>query len=115
MLAAAAVVDMSGIDVMTFWVGLILLGIGWNFGFVGATAMVAETHAPSERNKVQAFNDFLVFTTMALGSFSSGKILTSLGWDAVNQVVFPPLVVAALALCWLFLRHNQAKGAGLAS
>jgi predicted MFS family arabinose efflux permease len=82
LLAAAALVDMSGIDVMTFWIGLILLGVGWNFGFVGATAMVAETHAPSERNKVQAFNDFLVFTTMAIGSFSSGKILTSCGGGA---------------------------------
>lgn len=115
LLAAAALVDMSGIDVMTFWIGLILLGVGWNFGFVGATAMVAETHAPSERNKVQAFNDFLVFTTMALGSFSSGKILTSLGWDAVNLVVFPPVLVAVLALSWLFLRHKQAKGAGALS
>lgn len=109
LLAAAAVVDLSGIEVMTFWIGLILLGIGWNFGFVGATAMVAETHAPSERNKVQAFNDFLVFTTMAAGSFSSGKILTSFGWDAVNHVVFPPLLVAMLALLWLFLRRKQAK------
>ena len=111
LLAAAALVDLSGIEVMTFWIGLILLGVGWNFGFVGATAMVAETHAASERNKVQAFNDFLVFTTMAVGSFSSGKILTSFGWDAVNQVVFPPVVLASIALLWLFLRRKQAKGA----
>ena len=109
LLAGAALVDLSGVEVMTFWIGLILLGVGWNFGFVGATAMVAETHAPSERNKVQAFNDFLVFTTMAAGSFSSGKILTSFGWDAVNHVVFPPLIVAGAALLWLFLRHKQAK------
>jgi len=106
LLAAAAFVDVSGNDVAHFWLGLILLGVGWNFGFVGATAMVAETHHPSERNKVQAFNDFLIFGTMAIGSFSSGKILTDFGWDAVNHVVFPPVLIGLVALVWLAQRRK---------
>lgn len=96
--AAAALVDMSGLSVSHFWVGLILLGVGWNFGFVGASAMVLETHRPEEKNKVQAFNDFLVFGTMAVGSFSSGQLLANFGWNAVNIVVFPPVVIGLIAL-----------------
>ncbi len=111
LLAAAAVVGLSGITVWHFWIGLVLLGVGWNFGFVGASAMVTETYRPEERNKVQSFNDFLVFGTMAFGSFSSGKLLTIFGWDAVNDVVFPPVVVALLALLWLSRRRNAAVAA----
>ena len=96
--AAAAITGLSGITVAHFWSALILLGIGWNFGFVGASAMVLEAHRPEERNKVQAFNDFLVFGTMAVGSFSSGQLLAAYGWDAVNWVVFPPVVFALIVL-----------------
>ena len=106
--AAAALVDLSGLSVGHFWTGLILLGVGWNFGFIGASAMVVETHSPLEKNKVQAFNDFLVFGTMALGSFSSGKLLTDYGWDMVNYVVFPPV---ALALAALALRAWRMRAA----
>ena len=85
---------------MHFWATLIVLGIGWNFSFVGASALVLETHRPQERNKVQAFNDFLVFGMMAVGSFSSGQLLANYGWAAVNMVVFPPVLLglAVLAL-----------------
>jgi predicted MFS family arabinose efflux permease len=85
-----------------------VLGIGWNFGFVGASALVLETHASAERNKVQAFNDFLVFGTMAIGSFSSGQILANSGWSAVNLVVFPPVAIALAAL--LLLSRRQVPG-----
>jgi predicted MFS family arabinose efflux permease len=96
--AAGAVVGLSGITAMHFWVTLIVLGIGWNFGFVGASALVLETHRPEERNKVQAFNDFLVFGTMALGSFSSGQLLAKYGWSTVNWVVFPPVLLGLVVL-----------------
>ena len=96
--AAAALIGLSGISVAHFWSALVVLGIGWNFGFVGASALVLETHTPAERNKVQAFNDFLVFGTMAIGSFLSGQILANSGWSAVNLTVLPPITLALAAL-----------------
>ena len=76
---AAALTGIAGITVAHFWVALALLGIGWNFLFVGATTLVTQAHRPEERNKVQSFNDFLIFGTMAIGSFASGKVLATLG------------------------------------
>ena len=104
----AATTGLSGLSAAHFSAGLILLGLGWNFGFVGASAMVLETHRPEERNKVQAFNDFLVFGTMAVGSFWSGHLLVTLGWAAVNWVVFPPvaLALAVLTAFGLMLRRR---------
>ena len=96
--AAAAAIGLSGITALHFWATLIVLGVGWNFSFVGASALVLETHRPQERNKVQAFNDFLVFGVMALGSFSSGQLLANYGWSAVNIVVFPPVLVGLAVL-----------------
>src|SRR6202011_2708050 len=94
----AATIGLSGITALHFWATLIVLGVGWNFGFVGASALVLETHRPQERNKVQAFNDFLVFGTMAVGSFSSGQLLANYGWSAVNLVVFPPVLLGLTVL-----------------
>ena len=106
--AAAAVTGLLGIANVNFLFGLVLLGVGWNFGFIGASAMVVETHRPSERNKVQALNDFLIFGTMAVGSFSSGQLLAVYGWASVNWVVFPPV---ALALSVLLLAGRQGRAA----
>jgi MFS family permease len=108
--AVAALIGLSGITVAHFWSALVVLGIGWNFGFVGASALVLETHTPPERNKVQAFNDFLIFGTMAVGSFSSGQILANSGWSAVNLVVFPPI---AIALAALLLTSRGRRGRAL--
>jgi MFS family permease len=105
-IALSAAVDLAGITLAHFWIGLTLLGIGWNFGFIGATAMVTQCHRPEERTTVQSFNDFLVFGTMAIGSFLSGTLLATTGWDSVNWVVFPVLGVAAMLLGWLLLKHN---------
>ena len=92
--ACSGAVGLLGITAAHFGVVLVLLGLGWNFGFVGASAMVLDCHRPEERTRVQSFNDFLVFGTMAVGSFSSGQLLTSLGWNAVVSVVFPPVLLA---------------------
>jgi len=108
LIALSAMVGLAGITVAHFWTALVLLGIGWNFAFVGATSMVTECHRPAERNKVQAFNDFLVFGAMAIGSFSSGQILAVFGWSMVNAVVFPVILVAAALLAWLSLRGPVA-------
>jgi MFS family permease len=96
--AVAATIGLSGTTAPHFWATLMVLGVGWNFGFVGASALVLETHSPQERNKVQAFNDFLVFGTMAVGSFSSGQLLANYGWSAVNMVVYPPVVLGLVVL-----------------
>jgi MFS family permease len=96
--AGAAAVGLSGITAMHFWATLVILGVGWNFSFVGASALVLETHRPQERNKVQAFNDFLVFGMMAVGSFLSGQLLANYGWSAVNLVVFPPVLLGLTVL-----------------
>ena len=96
--AAGAIIGLSGVTAMHFWATLIVIGVGWNFGFVGASALVLETHQPQERNKVQAFNDFLVFGAMAVGSFSSGQLLANYGWSAVNLVVFPPVLLGLAVL-----------------
>ncbi len=108
LIALSAVVGLAGITVAHFWTGLILLGVGWNFGFIGASAMVLTTHRPEERNKVQSFNDFLVFGTMAVGSFSSGQVLVNWGWDWVNWIAFPPVALALAVLAVVGLRRRAA-------
>lgn len=100
----SAGVAIAGTSVAHFWTALIVLGIAWNFGFVGATTMVIQCHHASERTRVQSFNDFLVFGTMMLGSFFSGQILATSGWTAVNLVIFPVVLVAGGLLAWLAFR-----------
>jgi MFS family permease len=109
--ALCGVVDLMGTGVWYFWIGLVLLGVGWNFGFIGASALVAQNAAPADRTRVQSVNDFLVFGTMAVGSFSSGQILTHYGWDMVNYVVFPFVFVALLALVWFATRRAAPQPA----
>ncbi len=106
LLFLSAVVGFSGMTVTHFWTALVLLGIGWNFTLVGATTMVTETHRPEERNKVQAFNDFCIFGTMAVGSFISGGMLAHFGWFLVNVVMFPVVAIAGGMLLWLALRDR---------
>jgi MFS family permease len=113
--AGAATIGLSGITAMHFWATLIVLGVGWNLGFVGASALVLETHRPQERNKVQAFNDFLIFGVMALGSFSSGQLLANYGWSAVNFVVYPPVLLGLTVLTLAsFARRRRARVQALA-
>jgi predicted MFS family arabinose efflux permease len=108
--ACAATIGLSGITALHFWTTLIVLGVGWNLGFVGASALVLETHRPQERNKVQAFNDFLVFGAMAVGSFSSGQLLANYGWSAVNLVVYPPVLLGLAVLTLAsFARRRRAR------
>jgi MFS family permease len=108
--ASAATIGLSGITAMHFWATLIVLGVGWNFSFVGASALVLETHRPAERNKVQAFNDFLVFGMMAVGSFTSGQLLANYGWSAVNLVVYPPVLLGLTVLTLAsFARRRRAR------
>jgi len=107
LLLGSAGVFIGGISLANFWIGLALLGIGWNFAFIGATALVTHCHRANERNRVQAFNDFLIFGSMAVGSFASGKLLVLFGWSAVNEVVFPVVLLAAAMLIWLAIHERK--------
>lgn len=98
--ALAAIVGLLGITVAHFWIVLVILGIGWNFGFIGATALVTDCYRPEERVRVQAANDFLVFGCVAIASFSAGGLLNAGGWEAVNWLVFPPVAIALALVAW---------------
>lgn len=94
----SAVIGLSGNEVVHFHWFLILLGLGWNFGFLGASALVLECHQPEEKTRVQSLNDFIVFGLMAVGSFASGGLLSAFGWDTVLSVSLVPLALASVAL-----------------
>lgn len=102
-------VNLSGQDIIRFWLALVLLGVGWNFLFVGATTLLTETYVPAEKAKVQAANDFLVFGSVSVSAFSSGMMQNAFGWDVVNMMAMPFLVVALCMVAWLrFLRPEHA-------
>ncbi len=109
-LAAAGVVALQGVELTNFYVALILLGLGWNFGFIGATTMLAGAHAPHERGRVQGLNDLLVFGGVTLASLASGGLMNCAGgdavqgWAAVNYAMAPFLMLAGGSLIWLVLR-----------
>jgi len=87
-------ITLAGIAYLHFLSALVLLGIGWNFLFIGGTTMLTETYRPAERAKTQAMHDFLVFGVVSLASFSSGKLLNSVGWTMLNLLVMPFLLLA---------------------
>ena len=95
------VVNLGGTDLTHFWGALVLLGVGWNFLFVGGTTLLTETYRIEEKAKAQALNDFLVFTMVAASSLSAGALHYSLGWRAVNVGVLVPVTLIFGALLWL--------------
>ncbi len=110
--ALAAVVNLSGLRMENFGFGLVLLGLGWNFAFIGATAMLGDACRPAERAKVQGMNDFAIFTTVAATSFLSGLLLEAAGWKAVNYALFPMLALAATGLALAILRTRRPAQTG---
>ena len=108
LIGISAAVGLAGMEVVHFWWTLILLGLGWNFGFLGASALVLECHSEAEKTRVQSVNDFIVFGLMALGSFASGGILSAYGWDTVLWASFPPLALTVIALAVLQFRTKPA-------
>jgi MFS family permease len=98
LLVACAVVALSGLALWQFWTALILLGLGWNFGFIGATAMVADSYRPSEKGKVQGFHDFVLFGSVAFASLMSGAVYNAWGWEMLNWIVFPVTALCFVAL-----------------
>lgn len=112
-LTAAGAVALNGVELENFFVALILLGLGWNFGFIGATTMLAGAHEPHERGRMQGLNDLLVFGGVTFASLSSGGLMNCSGgnpvdgWNAVNMAMAPFLVLAGGALLWLTLRPRE--------
>ncbi len=113
-LAGAGGVALMGVDLENFYIALILLGVGWNFGFIGATAMLQNAHAPEERGRVQGLNDAIVFGCVTIASLASGGLMNcsggsvATGWTSVNLAMIPFLALAGGALIWLALRPKDA-------
>lgn len=107
LIAGSGLLALAGLELLHFWGSLILLGVGWNFGFIGATAMVTDTYTPAERAKVQALNDFLVFGTVAIASFGSGRLLNTSGWETINTLMLPLIAVVLVMLGWLALYNRR--------
>ena len=107
LLALCAVVGYAGYSVAHFWAALVLLGLGWNFAYVAATALVADCHHPAERGKVQGINDFLVFGLVSLASLTSGVLQNFGGWHAVLSALVPMLALAVIALVVLLTSQRR--------
>jgi len=98
-------VALTGLDLRHFFISLILLGVGWNFGFIGATAMVAAAHTKAERGRAQGLNDFAVFGTVAALSFFSGALMQASGWHLINLLMFPFIAIVLAPLVWQAARR----------
>ena len=113
-LAGAGVVALQGVEIENFFLALILLGLGWNFGFIGATSMLAGAHEPHERGRMQGLNDLLVFGGVTIASLASGGLMNcsggtaQAGWTAVNLAMIPALMLAGGALVWLVMQGRRA-------
>ena len=105
-------IALSGITVAHFWVAMVLLGIGWNFLYIGGTTLLTESYRPSEKAKVQGINDMIIFVTMATTSFSSGLLLDRNGWDTINYLALPFISIAVVGLLWMMIvRRGQTMAA----
>jgi MFS family permease len=90
---------------------MVLLGVGWNFLYIGGTTLLTETYRPEERAKAQGANDQTIFIMMAISSFTSGMTVTTAGWERLNLMALPLIGAVALALLWFAVRQRAAKAA----
>ena len=102
-------IALSGVEVMHFWIALVLIGVGWNFMYLGGTTLLTETHTPAEKAKAQGANDMAIFITMAISSASSGWLFTARGWEIMNYGAIPFLLLTGLAI--VFLREGRRSAA----
>jgi MFS family permease len=105
-------IALMGVEVFHFWLSMTLLGLGWNFLFIGSTTLLTEAYTTAERAKTQALNEFIVFGGAGIGSFLSGNLHFYLGWDVLNWAALPPVVTALIAVLWLD-RRRRAGYAGV--
>ena len=112
LVAICLAIALSGIEVVHFWLALFLLGVGWNFMYLGATALLTETHTPAERGKVQGWNDTAIACTMVLSSLSVGALFTYQGWQIMNMLAAPFIAVCAIGVAMLaFGRRARTRAA----
>ena len=104
---ACVVVGLSGQLVANFWWALVLLGVGWNFMYIGGTTLLTEAYRPSEKAKTQGFNEMAIFTVQALSAFSSGVLVNTRGWEVLNYVALPFIAVAGISLAWLAAKRAR--------
>jgi MFS family permease len=111
-IAGGVVVALNGVTLTHFVIALALLGIGWNFMYVGGTTLLTESYRPAEKAKTQGANDLIVFSIMGISSFSSGALVSSAGWERMNAGALPVLALVALAVAWLaWLRSHRRHAA----
>ncbi len=101
--------NLLGNSITHYWIGLTLLGVGWNFLFIGGTTLLTETYRPEERSKTQAVNDFTIFTTVAIASLTAGALQYKFGWQVVNLGVIPLLIVILLSILWLGMNQRRER------
>jgi len=101
-------VALSGIGIPHFWSALVLLGVGWNFLYIGATTLITEACTPPERAKTQGANDLIIFVMIAASSFSSGLLLEKSGWAILNYLALLLITTAAAGVLWLYFRRRAA-------
>jgi MFS family permease len=106
LLIACSAVALSGIQLWQFWTALILLGLGWNFAFIGATSIVASCYHPEEKGKAQGFHDFVLFSSVAFASLMSGAVYNAWGWEMLALIVLP---VAGLCLALLAVQRLASR------
>lgn len=104
-------VALSGISVAQFWWSLVLLGVGWNFLYIGGTTLLTDTYRPEERAKAQGANDQAIFIMMTISSFTSGLTVTAGGWARVNLIALPLVAIVAIAIGWYALRQRTQRAA----
>jgi MFS family permease len=105
---------LAGIAVMNFWWAMVLLGVGWNFLYIGGTTLLTDTYRPEERAKAQGANDQSIFIVMVISSFASGMTVTAAGWDRVNLAALPLVAVITATLVWFALRQRTRNAAARA-
>lgn len=113
LIALSGGIALMGLELLQFWGALIVLGVGWNFGFIGATALLTESYRPAERAEVQAVNDFVMFGAVALASFGSGHLLHTAGWNAINAGMLPLIAAVLLLMAWHHRRQRNPLSASV--
>ena len=104
---ASVAVALNGVDVPHFWLSLVLVGVGWNFMYIGGTSLLTETYRPEEKAKVQGANDMCIFVMMVISSLTSGMLVTTAGWDKVNLFALPLLALVGVTTVWLAFRNAR--------